>query len=150
MNTAWRVWDGEQMSYYGDRGICLSIGELGSIDGKVFGWSLWLEGYGVIAHSGDGKSVLMWDADQLETNSIYKNSLFRKRIYAGDIVQQEETELGSPYGPGKFIGEVKMIEGQWCIVNEKKEEARPLFSETATNQLIGDVYQNPELLEGAE
>ncbi|MDY7906758.1 YopX family protein [Bacillus sp. AG1] len=37
-----------------------------------------------------------------------------------------------------------------CIVNEKKEECRPLFSETATNKVIGDVYQNPELLEGAE
>ncbi|WP_423782155.1 YopX family protein [Bacillus velezensis] len=25
-----------------------------------------------------------------------------------------------------------------------------MFSETATNKVIGDVYQNPELLEGAE
>lgn len=28
---------------------------------------------------------------------------------------------------------MKMIEGSWCIVNEKKEECRPLFSEMAIN-----------------
>ncbi|MBE1868611.1 MULTISPECIES: YopX family protein [Bacillus] len=150
MNTAYRVWDGEQMYYNGQGGICLSIGELGSINGKVFGWSLWLEGYGVIAYSGDEKSVLMWGADQLETNSVCKNSLFPRRIHAGDIVQQEETAPGGFYGPEPFIGEVKMIDGSWCIVNEKEKECRPLFSEAATNKVIGDVYQNPELLEGAE
>ncbi|MGG1243066.1 YopX family protein [Bacillus cabrialesii] len=144
MNTAYRVWDGEQMCYYGDEGICLSIGELDSIDGKVFGWSVWLGGYGVIAHSGDGKSVLMNGTDQFQTHSRLR------RIYAGDVVQQEETAPGGLYGPEPFIGEVKMIDGSWCIVNEKKEECRPLFSETATNKVIGDVYQNPELLEGAE
>ncbi|WP_458732380.1 YopX family protein [Bacillus subtilis] len=144
MNTAYRVWDGEQMYYYGDEGICLSIGELGSIEGKVFGWSVWLEGYGVIAHSGDGKSVLMNGTDQFQTHSRLR------RIYARDIVQQEETAPGGLYGPEPFIGEVKMIDGSWCIVNEKKEECRPLFSETATNKVLGDVYQNPELLEGVE
>ncbi|WHY08285.1 YopX family protein [Bacillus subtilis] len=144
MNTAYRVWDGEQMCYYGDEGICLSIGELDSIDGKVFGWSVWLGGYGVIAHSGDGKSVLMNGTDQFQTHSRLR------RIYAGDVVQQEETAPGGSYGPEPFIGEVKMIDGSWCIVNEKKEECRPLFSETATNKVLGDVYQNPELLEGAE
>ncbi|MEK4688077.1 phosphoadenosine phosphosulfate reductase family protein [Bacillus sp. FSL M8-0256] len=35
-------------------------------------------------------------------------------------------------------------------VNEKKKEARPVFSETAKNKILGDVFQNPELLEGAE
>ncbi|MDL2029019.1 YopX family protein [Bacillus subtilis] len=144
MNTAYRVWDGEQMCYYGDEGICLSIGELDSIDGKVFGWSVWLGGYGVIAHSGDGKSVLMNGTDQFQTHSRLR------RIYAGDVVQQEETAPGGLYGPEPFIGVVKMIDGSWCIVNEKKEECRPLFSETATNKVIGDVYQNPELLEGVE
>ena len=141
MNTEYRVWDGEQMYYYGDEGICLSIGELGSIDGKVFGWSLWLEGYGVIAHSGDGKSVLMWHIGLLAKNN--------KAIYEGDVIEQEETVLGSPYD-GVLIGAVNMLEGQWCIVNEKKKEARPVFSETAKNKILGDVFQNPELLEGAE
>ncbi|QWQ47355.1 YopX family protein [Bacillus velezensis] len=144
MNKACRVWDGEQMCYCGDEGICLSIGELGSIEGKVFGWSVWLGGYGVIAHSGDGKSVLMNGTDQFQTHSRLK------RIYAGDIVKQEETATGGLFGPEPFIGEVKMIDGSWCIVNEKKEECRPLFSETATNKVIGDIYQDPELLEGAE
>ncbi|RUS01130.1 hypothetical protein EFW58_01161 [Bacillus velezensis] len=98
----------------------------------------------MIAHSGDGKSVLMNGTDQFQTHSRLK------RIYAGDIVEQEETAPGGLYEPQPFIGEVKMIDGSWCIVNEKKEECRPLFSETATNKVIGDVYQNHELLEGAE
>ncbi|MED5589615.1 YopX family protein [Bacillus subtilis] len=137
MNTAYRVWDGKQMYHYGDEGICLSIGELGSIDGKVFGWSLWLEGYGVIAHSGDGKSVLMWGTDQ-------------KGIYDGDVVLREETMIGNPHGSEVLVGVVSMIEGQWCIVNTKTQETRPLFSETAKNTILGGVYQNPELLEGVE
>ncbi len=98
----------------------------------------------MIAHSGDGKSVLMNGTDQFQTHSRLR------RIYARDIVQQEETAPGGLYGPEPFIGEVKMIDGSWCIVNEKKEECRPLFSETATNKVLGNVYQNPELLEGAE
>ncbi|MCY8073356.1 YopX family protein [Bacillus inaquosorum] len=139
MNTAYRVWDGRQMHYWNDKGVKLVFQDNGR-------WSLW-QGYGdrCVASSNDGKSVLMWGTDQVEICNHQVVS-----VYKGDVIQQEETELGSPYGPGIFIGEVKMIEGQWCIVNEKKKEARPLFAETATNKILGDVFQNPELLEGAE
>ncbi|MED0780841.1 YopX family protein [Bacillus siamensis] len=140
MKTAYRVWDGEQMHYWDDVNLTLFI------RGKV--WTLYKDSAGlcpdIVATNQDGKSVLIHGTDQFQTNGRLK------RIYAGDIVQQEETAPGGLYGPEPFIGEVKMIDGSWCIINEKKEECRPLFSETATNKDIGDVYQNPELLEGGE
>lgn len=132
MNTAYRVWDGEQMHYWDDEGLSLEINRNG--------WVLWREeGRGCrvsIAESGDG-DVLMWGTDQ-------------KGVYDGDVILRDETEIGSPFGAGVFVGVVSMLEGQWCIVNVKKQETRLLFSETATNTILGDVYQNPELLEGVE
>ncbi|MGG3136444.1 YopX family protein [Bacillus velezensis] len=86
----------------------------------------------------DGEHMHYWDEDHLSLT--IKND--------GSWLLWHSS--GGLYDPEPFIGEVKMIDGSWCIVNEKKEECRPLFSETATNKVIGDVYQNPELLEGAE
>ncbi|OTQ84963.1 hypothetical protein BG30_12465 [Bacillus subtilis subsp. subtilis] len=153
MNTAYRVWDGEQMYYYGDEGICLSIGELGSIDGKVFGWSLWLDGYGVIAHSGDGKSVLMWGTGIRLPGQLVDPE---KCIYApGKMIYESDLILRYDYNPDvymkdKFIGEVKMIEGSWCVVNVEKEISALLFSETAEDALFGNIYENVTEKEGAE
>ncbi|MEC1426682.1 YopX family protein [Bacillus sonorensis] len=73
----YRVWDGEQMYYSGDEGLCLSIGEM--MPNKVFGWSLWLDGYGVIAHSGDEKHILMWGTGEKDDEG--------KMIYPGDVVE---------------------------------------------------------------
>lgn len=141
MKTAYRVWNGKQMFYWGDVNLSLFI------RGMV--WTLYKDNAAslcpdIVAANTDGKSVLLDGTDQFQTCGRLE------RIYAGDIVQQEETAPGGLFGPEPFIGEVKMIDGSWCIVNEIKEECRPLFSETATNKVIGDVYQNPELLEGAE
>ncbi|MEH7105131.1 YopX family protein [Bacillus velezensis] len=152
MNTAYRVWDGEQMFYSMDGELSLSIGLIKP--DNEYGWCLWLDGFGTIADNADGKSVLMNGSDQFEIGQFDSDGkgAYRPgtRIYAGDIVKQEEAAPGGLFGPEPFIGVVKMIDGSWCIVNEKKEECRPLFSETATNKVIGDVYQNHELLEGAE
>ncbi|MFP3683928.1 YopX family protein [Bacillus sp. SIMBA_026] len=141
MKTAYRVWNGEQMFYWGDVNLSLFI--------RGMEWTLYKDNAAslcadIVAANIDGKSVLLDGTDQFQTYGR------QKRIYAGDIVQQEETAPGGLYDPQPFIGEVKMIDGSWCIVNEKKEECRPLFSETATNKVIGDVYQNPELLEEAK
>ncbi|WP_127010317.1 YopX family protein [Bacillus velezensis] len=140
MNAIYRVWNGKQMYYGDDVNLNLFI--------RRKEWTLYKESAGlcpdIVATNLDGISVLIHGTDQFQTYGALK------RIYAGDIVKQEETAPGGLFGPEPFIGEVKMIDGSWCIVNEKKEECRPLFSETATNKVIGDVYQNPELLEGAE
>ncbi|WP_258182102.1 hypothetical protein [Bacillus halotolerans] len=60
-----------------------------------------------------------------------------KIIYAGEIVKQKETELWNPSRAGTF----KIAGRPWYIVNEKKKEARPLFSKTATNKIIGDIIK---------
>ncbi|MBO3796261.1 YopX family protein [Bacillus subtilis] len=128
MNTTYRVWDGEQMYHYGDEGICLSIGELGSIDGKVFGWSLWLEGYGVIAHSGDGKSVLMWGTGLNDKNE--------KMIYDKDFILDHDTDT-------KFV--VKYDNKQTGFYLDIGIGNGSGAFRAGDLEIIGDVYQNPEL-----
>ncbi|WP_152425491.1 YopX family protein [Bacillus subtilis] len=143
MNTAYRVWDGEQMYHYGDEGICLSIGELGSIDGKVFGWSLWLEGYGVIAHSGDGKSVLMWGTGLKDKKG--------KDIYQKDITEESfvnpllKENVIDRYVIERWKGIDRMNH-----VSKKSQLDRFLRYRLDEIEVVGNIFENPELLEGAE
>ncbi|MDL5023381.1 YopX family protein [Bacillus velezensis] len=140
MNTAYRVWDGEQMYYYGDEGICLSIGELGSIDGKVFGWSLWLEGYGVIAHSGDGKSVLMWGTGLKDKNE--------KMIYEKDVIKFKSVYCGNKII--KAVVKFRDSLGSFVFDRGNDQDFWRMDVSISEIEVIGDVYQKPELLEGAE
>lgn len=143
MNTAYRVWDGEgRMYYWNDLGMSLEI-----TGDKWILWHSWGDGSRArVVESDDEGAALMWGTGIREAPEEIQ---LGKTIYAGHIVRQEDLDpdlCGNP----TLIGEVKMIEGQWCIVNDKKEECRPLFSETAIISIIGDIFQNPELLEGAE
>ena len=65
-------------------------------------------------------------------------------IYEGDIVEKEFME---PWIEEKLIGTVEMIEGSWCVVNDKKKVAKNLWSETDVNRVIGNVYENKNLLD---
>lgn len=68
-----------------------------------------------------------------------------KEIYEGDIVRKEFVEQ---YLEDKvLVGEVKMIEGMWVVVNDKEKVAEPLWNETDMNYVIGNIYENKELLE---
>ena len=68
-----------------------------------------------------------------------------KEIYEGDIVEKDFME---PWlDDSKLIGVVEMIEGCWCVVNDKKKVAKNLWSETDVNRVIGNIYENKELLE---
>ncbi|HBG4985452.1 TPA: hypothetical protein KQF63_003936 [Clostridioides difficile] len=64
----------------------------------------------------------------------------RKEIYESDIVSYilsfEE-----------FIGEVKFEEGFFVIDNEVLGECVGLFHEIAVVKVIGNIYENPEMLE---
>ena len=71
-----------------------------------------------------------------------------KEIFEGDIVRQVRTQ---PITENETItGVVTMIEGAWLIMNDCEQLASYLWSETDENEIIGNVYENRELLEDKE
>ena len=76
------------------------------------------------------------------TGLVDKNG---KEIFEGDIVRQVRTQ---PITENETItGVVTMIEGAWLIMNDCEQLASYLWSETDENEIIGNVYENRELLE---
>lgn len=70
------------------------------------------------------------------------NDLENKEIYSGDIVEIETTDS---IGSSTIIGEVKMYEGCWWVDNG--ETAAALWNEMHIPKILGNIYQNTELLE---
>ncbi|MDG7832197.1 YopX family protein [Streptococcus pneumoniae] len=74
-----------------------------------------------------------------------------KEIFEGDIVRTTRflgraDEIGGFYEYDKeFIGIVKQLEGSWVI--DTGSDAVCLWTEIEENEIIGNVYENPELLE---
>ncbi|MFJ5564808.1 YopX family protein [Lysinibacillus xylanilyticus] len=65
-----------------------------------------------------------------------------KEIYEGDVVIRE---MISGFSINEdFIGEVKMNECRWWIDNG--QDAIPLWDEVDELKIIGNIYENPELL----
>ena len=67
-----------------------------------------------------------------------------RKIYEGDIVRTGKDNIGDPE---LMIGQVIMREGSWLIENEKMQEAIELFSEITSREVIGNIFENPELRE---
>ena len=69
-------------------------------------------------------------------------------IFEGDVVRQVRTQ---PTTENEIIiGVVTMLEGAWLIMNDCEQLASDLWSETDINEIIGNIYENSELLEGKE
>lgn len=66
-------------------------------------------------------------------------------IFEGDVVKQEMLIPTSRIE--EITGVVKMLEGAWTIVNDKKEIACHLWREGAEMKILGNIYENPELVE---
>ena len=76
------------------------------------------------------------------TGILDKNS---QEIFEGDIVRQVRTQ---PTTENETItGVVTMLEGAWLIMNDNEQLASYLWSETDENEIIGNVYENKEILE---
>ncbi|MGG3721619.1 YopX family protein [Bacillus subtilis] len=127
MNTAYRVWDGEQMHYWDDEGLSLVI------TGR--GWSLYrhtsLSLHPIrIADSTQKNAALMWGTGLKDKNEkmIYdKDSILDHSTDTRSIVRYDKKQAGFYLDLG--IGGAFMV---------------------GDLEVFGDVYQNPELLEGAE
>lgn len=69
------------------------------------------------------------------------NDINNVEIYEGDIVRSDATCIGGV----DFVGIAKFYDG--CFVIDNGKDAIPLFSELDTRTVLGNIYENPELLE---
>lgn len=103
----------------------------------------------------DDRDIYCYDFDEIElmqsTGLKDKNG---KEIFEGDIVRTTRflgraDEIGGFYEYDKeFIGIVKQLEGSWVI--DTGSDAVCLWTEIEENEIIGNIYENPELLEEKE
>ena len=89
------------------------------------------------------------EADIMQYTEI--NDYGGEAIYEGDIVKKEFAVLKEyPIQPtvelSEFKGVVRMLEGGWVVVNEKLKNGYYLWDETDMNFVIGNIYENSNLL----
>ena len=70
-----------------------------------------------------------------------------REVYEGDVVRTGKDNIGDPES---MIGQVIMREGSWLIENEKMQEAIELFSEITSREVIGNIVEDKQLLEGKQ
>lgn len=69
-----------------------------------------------------------------------KKDVSGREIYEGFIVDR----LGQIPGDEEITGIVIFTEGAWWIENRQEQRVAPLFSETAIDRVIGDIYSKGE------
>ena len=75
-----------------------------------------------------------------------KKDVTGRDIYEGFIVER----IGAVPGDEDITGVVVLDECQWWIVDKIDERAVPLFSETAMDRIIGNIYEHSHLLKQGE
>ena len=97
-------------------------------------------------HPRDENIILMQSTGLVEKNG--------KEIFDGDIVRTTRflgraDEIGGFYEYEKdYVGVVKVLEGSWVI--DTGIVAVRLWSEIDESEVLGNIYENPELLEDKE
>ena len=72
-----------------------------------------------------------------------KKDITGRDIYEGFIVER----IGAVPGDEEITGVVVLDEYSWLIRSDKEKRALPLFSETAMDKVIGNIYEDIELAE---
>jgi uncharacterized phage protein (TIGR01671 family) len=138
-----RAWDKNRKKIFPVRAIIFGRGK---VQMQISETDVWPEGTWVVE---DLKNVeLVEYTGMKDANGV--------EIHEGYVVEQSFTELGATEGlfnnppddMTSFIGEIKMYEGRWWI--DSGSWAIPLFSELNQNEVVGNIYENPELLEEEE
>lgn len=115
---------------------------VGNCDTDDENWTcpiIWIEKRKKWLHFDDYDSIMQ------STGLVDKNG---KEIFEGDIVRQVRTQPTTENEV--IIGVITMLEGAWLIMNDCEKLASDLWSETDENEIIGNIYENPELLEDKE
>ncbi|EWH20242.1 YopX family protein [Bacillus haynesii] len=117
----YRVWDGEQMHYWDDEGISLTI--------EGSNWFLHHERIGYIASSEEVGAALMWGTGVKDKNS--------RPIYEQDITKFPNGDFNKVIlNRGRFLMKINGVFGKEL---------------DSTCEVISNIYQNPNLLlEAAE
>ena len=90
-------------------------------------------------------SVEFDEIELMQSTGLFDKN--NKEIFEGDVVRQVRTQ---PTTENETItGVVTMLEGAWLIMNDGEQLASYLWSETDENEIIGNIYENKELLEDA-
>lgn len=91
-------------------------------------------------HPRDKNIILMQSTGLVDKNG--------KEIFEGDVVRQVRTQPTTENEV--IIGVVTMLEGAWLIMNDCEKLASDLWSETDENEIIGNIYENKDILEDKE
>ncbi|ALH47257.1 phage protein [Streptococcus pneumoniae] len=99
-----------------------------------------------------GEWIVNNDLNLMQSTGI--RDITNQEIFEGDVVKTTRfvgraDEVGGFYEYDKeFIGIVKQLEGSWVI--DTGSDAVCLWTEIEENEIIGNIYENPELLEEKE